>query len=157
MPLHLCWKQLLKHVLGVFLNSLLYSIGIFVNLYANTSLSLLLQLYKESWNHVVKVLQLCSPFSKLSWPLESFDLPCEFYLFIFIFFEFYFIYFFIHQVLVSHPFYTPQCIHVNPNRPIHHTTTTSPPPLSPLGGHTFVLYICVSTSALQTGSSVPFF
>ena len=32
-----------------------------------------------------------------------------------------------------------------------------PPPLSPLGVHTFVLYICVSTSALQTGSSVLFF
>ena len=28
-----------------------------------------------------------------------------------------------------------------------------PPPLSPLGVHTFVLYICVSISALQTGSS----
>ena len=35
-----------------------------------------------------------------------------------------------------------------------------PPPhpwLSPLHVHTFVLYICVSISALQTGSSVPFF
>ena len=32
-----------------------------------------------------------------------------------------------------------------------------PPLLSPLGVHTFVLYICVSISALQTGSSVPFF
>ena len=32
-----------------------------------------------------------------------------------------------------------------------------PPPLSPLGVHTFVLYICVSISALQTRSSVPFF
>ena len=31
------------------------------------------------------------------------------------------------------------------------------PLLSPLGVHTFVLYICVSISALQTGSSVPFF
>ena len=31
-----------------------------------------------------------------------------------------------------------------------------PPSLSPLGVHTFVLYICVSISALQTGSSVPF-
>ena len=29
--------------------------------------------------------------------------------------------------------------------------------LSPLGVHTFVLYICVSISALQTSSSVPFF
>ena len=37
---------------------------------------------------------------------------------------------------------------------------TPPPPaplLSPLGVHTFVLYICVSISALQTGPSVPFF
>ena len=37
------------------------------------------------------------------------------------------------------------------------STPPSPPPLSPLGVHTFVLYICVSISALQTGSSVPFF
>ena len=74
------------------------------------------------------------------------------------FFEFYFIYlFFIQQVLISHPFYTHQCIHVDPNLPVHHTTTTPPPPFSPLGVHTFVLYISVSISALQTGSSVPFF
>ena len=33
----------------------------------------------------------------------------------------------------------------------------TPPPLPQLGVHTFVLYICVSISALQTGSSVPFF
>ena len=32
-----------------------------------------------------------------------------------------------------------------------------PPSLSPLGVHTFLLYICVSISALQTSSSVPFF
>ena len=67
------------------------------------------------------------------------------------------IYFFIQQVLISHQFYTHQCIHVNPNHPIHHTTIPTPPRLSPLGVHTFVLYICVSTSALQTRSSVPFF
>ena len=71
-------------------------------------------------------------------------------------FEFYFIYFFIQQVLISHQFYTHQCIHVHPNCPIHHTTTTIPPPLSHLGVHTFVLYICVSISALQTDSSVHF-
>ena len=34
---------------------------------------------------------------------------------------------------------------------------TTPLPLSPLGVHTFFLYICVSISALQTSSSVPFF
>ena len=33
--------------------------------------------------------------------------------------------------------------------------STPPPP--PFGVHTFVLYICVSISALQTSSSVPFF
>ena len=31
------------------------------------------------------------------------------------------LFFFIQQVLISHPFYTHQCIHVNPNLPIHHT------------------------------------
>ena len=68
-----------------------------------------------------------------------------------------FIYFFIQRVLISHQFYTHQCIHVNPNRPIQHTTTPICLLLSPLGVHMFLLYICVSISALQTGSSVPFF
>ena len=53
--------------------------------------------------------------------------------------------------------YTHHCIHVNPNRPVQHTTIPNPSRFSPLGVHTFVFYICVSTSALQTGSSVPFF
>ena len=75
----------------------------------------------------------------------------------FLIFKFYFIYFFIQQVLISYLFYTYQCIYVNPNLPVHHTTTTTPPLLSLLDVHTFVLYICVSISALQTGSSVPFF
>ena len=47
----------------------------------------------------------------------------------FFFFEFYFIYFFIQQVLISYAFYTYQCIHVNPNLPVHHTT--SPPATFP--------------------------
>ena len=68
-----------------------------------------------------------------------------------------FVCFFILQVLIRHQFYTHQCIHVNPNRPIQHTTIPTPLQFSPLGVHMFVLYICVSTSALQTGSSVPFF
>ena len=33
-----------------------------------------------------------------------------------------FLIFFIQQVLISHQFYTHQCIHVNPKCPIHHTT-----------------------------------
>ena len=44
--------------------------------------------------------------------------------------------------------------------PIAQFSTPPSPPhrgFSPFGVHTFVLYICVSTSALQTGSSVPFF
>ena len=42
--------------------------------------------------------------------------------------------------------------------PISQFIPPPPPlPLSPLGVHTFVLYICVSISALQRGSSVPFF
>ena len=50
--------------------------------------------------------------------------------------------FFIQQVLISYLFYTYLCIHVNPNLPIHPTTAPPPTPLSPLGVHTFVLYIC---------------
>ena len=45
------------------------------------------------------------------------------------------------------------CQSQSPNSSHHHQR----PPLSPLGVHTFVLYICVSIFALQTGSSVPFF
>ena len=43
--------------------------------------------------------------------------------------------------------------------PISQFITPQPPPPAtfPPGVHTFVLYICVSISALQTGSSVPFF
>ena len=37
------------------------------------------------------------------------------------------------------------------------TPPPPPPAASPLSVHTFVLYICVSISALQTSSSVPFF
>ena len=38
----------------------------------------------------------------------------------------------IQQVLISHPFYTHQCIHVHPNLPIHPTTTTTPRCFPPL-------------------------
>ena len=31
--------------------------------------------------------------------------------------------FYLFIFLISHPFYTHQCMHVNPNVPIHHTTT----------------------------------
>ena len=47
----------------------------------------------------------------------------------FFFFEFYF---FIQQVLISHQFYTHQCIHVNPNLPIH-PTPPHPTPWPPVG------------------------
>ena len=47
-------------------------------------------------------------------------------------YQFNLILFFIQQVLISHPFYTHQCIHVNPNRPIHHTTTPTPRRFPPL-------------------------
>ena len=72
----------------------------------------------------------------------------------FLIFEFYCIYFFIQQVLISHQFYTRQCIHVDPNRPIQHTTIPTSPQFSPLGVHMSILYICVSTSALQPGGLI---
>ena len=67
-----------------------------------------------------------------------------FVLFFLIFFNFYIFIF-----LISHQFYAHQCIHVNPNRPIQHTPIPTPLRFSPLGVHTFVLYIRVSTSALR--------
>ena len=77
--------------------------------------------------------------------------------FLFFFFNFWILFnlFFYTTGSINHQFYTHQCIQVNPNCPIQHTTTT--PPFSLLGVHTFVLYICISISVLQTGSSVPFF
>ena len=60
------------------------------------------------------------------------------------FFEFYFI--FIEQVLNTYLFYTYQCIHDNPNLPIHPTTHA---PLSPCSIHMSVLHICISTSACK--------
>ena len=61
--------------------------------------------------------------------------------FVFFFKMILFVYLFF--ILISHPFYTHQCIHVNPNRPIHHTTAHTPPPLSPLGVHTS-LHLCLN-------------
>ena len=78
--------------------------------------------------------------------------------YLFLNFWMYFIHFFIQQVLIGYLFYTYKCIYVNPRLAIHPTTTLTPPlPLSPLGVYMFVHYFCVSISALQTGSSVPFF
>ena len=51
--------------------------------------------------------------------------------FFFLIFEFNLIYFFIQQVLISYQFYTYCCIYVNPNLPIHPTTTTPPPSTFP--------------------------
>ena len=54
----------------------------------------------------------------------------------------------IQQFLIGYLFYTWQCIYVSPNIPIH------PTPFSPLDVHPFVLYLCVSISTLQIGSSL---
>ena len=48
------------------------------------------------------------------------------------FFFFSFLNFFIQEALISCPFYTHQCIHVNPNLPIPPTTTTTPRHFPPL-------------------------
>ena len=62
---------------------------------------------------------------------EQITNPSHSFFLSFFFFEFLScIYFSVQQVLISHPFYTHQCIHVNPNLPIHHTTT--PPRHFPL-------------------------
>ena len=83
------------------------------------------------------------------------------YLFIFCFslaaFNMFSLFYFIIIFLISHQFYTHHWIHVNPSHPIQHTILPTPLQFSPFGVHMFVLYICVSTSALQHGSSVPFF
>ena len=50
-----------------------------------------------------------------------------FLLFVLFFLILFYLFFFIQQILISHQFYTHQCIHVNTNRPIHHTTTIPTP------------------------------
>ena len=45
---------------------------------------------------------------------------------------FFILIFFIQQVPISYLFYTHQCIHVNPNLPIHPITTTPTPRFTPL-------------------------
>ena len=85
-------------------------------------------------------------------PLLSFLLSFSFS-FIYLFFEFYFLY--CRFLLVIHFIH----ISVYMSIPISQFITPQPPPtlpLSLLGVHIFVLYICVSISALQTSSSVPF-
>ena len=63
--------------------------------------------------------------SLFSWTIHAFALfPHSFFKIL--------LYFFIQQDLISHQFYTHQCIHVNPNLPIYHTTTTTPRRFTPL-------------------------
>ena len=72
-----------------------------------------------------------------------------------IFLKFSFIYFLYSRFLLVIYF-----IHISVymSNPIPQFNPPPPPPCHFLPGvHTFVLYICVSISALQTGSSVPFF
>ena len=57
---------------------------------------------------------------------------------------FFLIYFFIQQVLISHPFYTHQCIHVNPNLPIHPTATPPPTTFPPWCPYVCSLHLCLN-------------
>ena len=85
-------------------------------------------------------------------------MPQEYFLFYFIYF--YFILFYFIYFLYSRSLLVINFIHISVYMSIpisQFITLPPPPPLSPLGVHTFVLYICVSISALRTGSSVPFF
>ena len=52
--------------------------------------------------------------------------------------------FFIQQVLISHQFYAHQCIHVNPNLPIHHTTTPPPAAFPPWYPYVSSLHLCLN-------------
>ena len=53
-------------------------------------------------------------------------------------------YFFIQQVLISHPFYAHPCVHVNPNLPIHHTTTPPPAAFPPWCPYICSLHLCLN-------------
>ena len=87
-------------------------------------------------------------------PMEAFQfLLLELGIFLF----FYFFNFLYSRFLLVIPF-----IHISVYMSIPVSQFIPPPPppppaAYPLGVHTFVLFICVSISVLQTGSSVPFF
>ena len=51
-------------------------------------------------------------------------------------------FFFIQQVLSSHPFYPHQCIHVNPNLPVHPTLLSFPPWYPYICSLCLCLYFC---------------
>ena len=75
---------------------------------------------------------------------------------LFFFFEFLnFIFLYSRFLLVIHFIHISVYMSIQSPNSSHHLP--HPPPLSPLGVHTFVLYLCVSISALQTGSSLLFF
>ena len=61
------------------------------------------------------------------------------------------LFFFIQQVLISYLFYTYQCIHVNPNLPIHHTTNPTFPPWCPyVCSLHLCLYFCLANQFICT-------
>ena len=83
-----------------------------------------------------------------------------FYLFIYLFKKF--LSFILFIFLYSRFLLVINFIHISVYMSIPIAQFITPPPrppcgFPPLGVHTFVLYICVSISALQTSSSVPFF
>ena len=81
-------------------------------------------------------------------------LGCCFFLFYFILF--YFIFYIAGSYQLSILYILVYiCQSQSPSSSHHHHSPS--PAAFPLGVHTFVLYICVSISALQTTSSVPFF
>ena len=93
----------------------------------------------------LKTQLVCRTFARITWLLGhalSFFI-LTFYLFIYLFIF----------LLVIHFIH----ISVYMSIPISQFITPPPrPPLSPLGVHTCFLYFCVSISALETSSSVPF-
>ena len=86
---------------------------------------------------------------KIVCPGVSFVIAAKFYFFLI----YLFIYLYSRFLLVTYFIH----ISVYMSIPISQFIPPLLAPLSPFGFHTFVLYICVAISALQTSSSVPFF
>ena len=79
-----------------------------------------------------------------------------FFKFFYFFWNFWILFYFLYSrfLLVTH------FVHISVYMSIPISQFITPPPLPPafpFGVHTFVLYICVSISVLETGSSVPSF
>ena len=104
-----------------------------------------LSFFSTFWLTAPTTFRFCCLFGKWSVQMKT---SSSFYLIVFWIFEYNFIFLYSRFLLVIHFIHISVYIYVNPNFQIFHTTTTTPP-LSPFGGHTWILHICVSIQSCK--------